>query len=298
LKITGRVTLDSSASFWRCLDFDNLREVKEFRMDFESGRHAGYQFAAESMKISSPHVPSGKELTQVLSYMPKLSVLTIKGCDKITGLGVVEQQQEEATASSSSRSREEEEIEAAEEGLLLLPPQLQVLEIASCPELRRLRLQTLCSLRTLWISNRLASSSSSFSFPSSLQSLHLYDMETLPPLSNLASLATLRIIKCGGDVRGLSSGLQVPIHGCLQKLTVLETTNFFSICPNSILSSLSSLVTDDVAGAVAAPICRLLSSSLTELSLSSNKEMERFTDEQDEALQLLTSLQHLQFAFC
>jgi hypothetical protein len=57
LEITGRVTLDSSASFWRCLDFDNLREVKEFWMDFESGRHAGYQFAAESMKISSPHVP-------------------------------------------------------------------------------------------------------------------------------------------------------------------------------------------------------------------------------------------------
>jgi len=100
------------------------------------------------------------------------------------------------------------------------------------------------------------------------------------------------------DLRGVSLGP----HGCLQKLTVVKTTNsFFSGPESSILSSsihLSSLETDDVAGALAAPICRFLSSSLTKLFLRKNEEMECFTEEQDQALQLLTSLQHLKFDHC
>jgi hypothetical protein len=54
-------------------------------------------------------------------------------------------------------------------------------------------------------------------------------------------------------------------------------------------------VTDDIAGVLAAPICTLLSSSLTELTLRGDKEVERFTEEQEEALQLLTSLEEIQF---
>jgi len=92
------------------------------------------------MRIYNVGATSGKKLTQVLSYMPKLSVLTVSECDKITGLGVLGQEEAAATASSSSRSREEgEEIEATaalvEEELLLLPPQLHELWIYSCPEL-------------------------------------------------------------------------------------------------------------------------------------------------------------------
>ncbi|EER96524.1 hypothetical protein BDA96_02G168100 [Sorghum bicolor] len=277
------VNLDSSAPFWRILDFNNLKEVKEFRIE---ARHA-----FDGRLWMKPRGTSGKELTQVLSYMPKLSGLSIEGCEKITGLGVVEQQ-EAVTACYSSRSREEEEeIEAAEEGLLLLPLKLQKLRIQDCPELslRPLHsgLQTLCSLSSLTIFmcpkffscyiDKASSSSSSFPlFPTSLQSLFLYGM----------------------DLRGVSLGP----HGCLQKLTVVKTTNsFFSGPESSILSSsihLSSLETDDVAGALAAPICRFLSSSLTKLFLRKNEEMECFTEEQDQALQLLTSLQHLKFDHC
>uniref|UniRef100_A0A0D3G0M7 AAA+ ATPase domain-containing protein n=1 Tax=Oryza barthii TaxID=65489 RepID=A0A0D3G0M7_9ORYZ len=46
------------------------------------------------------------------------------------------------------------------------------------------------------------------------------------------------------------------------------------------------------------PICMLLSSSLTMLVLRWNNEVEGFTKEQEEALQLLTSLQDLQFRKC
>jgi Leucine-rich repeat (LRR) protein len=55
---------------------------------------------------------------------------------------------------------------------------------------------------------------------------------------------------------------------------------------------------DDVAGVLALPICHLISSSLTKLSIGLNEEVERFTKEQEEALSFLTSLQELQFGWC
>uniref|UniRef100_A0A452Y0C3 Uncharacterized protein n=1 Tax=Aegilops tauschii subsp. strangulata TaxID=200361 RepID=A0A452Y0C3_AEGTS len=61
---------------------------------------------------------------------------------------------------------------------------------------------------------------------------------------------------------------------------------------------LQELETDEVAGVLTAPICRLLSSSLTKLSFEHNKEVECFTKEQEEALSLLRSLQDLQFQWC
>jgi hypothetical protein len=48
-------------------------------------------------------------------------------------------------------------------------------------------------------------------------------------------------------------------------------------------------------GAARTPICTLLSSSLTESTLRGDKEVERFTEEQEEALQLLTSLEEILF---
>ena len=55
---------------------------------------------------------------------------------------------------------------------------------------------------------------------------------------------------------------------------------------------------DDIAGVLATPTCSLLSSSLTRLEFSFDREVERFTEEQEKALQLLTSLQHLIFWKC
>ena len=62
-------------------------------------------------------------------------------------------------------------------------------------------------------------------------------------------------------------------------------------------SKLQLLLTDDVAGLLAVPICSFLSSSLTELLLNGdyNCKLERFTEEQGDALCLLTSLQELKF---
>ncbi|TKW32534.1 hypothetical protein SEVIR_2G173500v4 [Setaria viridis] len=301
---------DMTASFWTVLDFDKLTGLDKLSIGLCPLLPLdGLQKLSSTIKflhLSQCNMFSGKELGQMLSCMPQLSGLDIYGCKKITGLGVVEQ-------------LEEGKEEIATDGLLLLPPQLQRLEIWSCPELS-LRpdsphggekggglqgLAFLVSLRVWECPKFLASylpwpSSSCFPFPTSLQSLDLDGMETLAPLSNLASLTELSIAQCG-DLGGVDLG-HLLANGCLRELSVDETPNFFSIeCSEEPLElemlQLQSLETDDVASVLAAPICRLLSSSLTSLSIRM-RDMERFTKEQDEALQLLTSLQRLELSDC
>nr|CAB3453133.1 unnamed protein product [Digitaria exilis]CAB3503973.1 unnamed protein product [Digitaria exilis] len=315
-------------TFWKALDFDKLTGPVELSMKrcppMPLDALQRLSTTIKRLAISQLNSVNGKDLTQVLACLPKLSELEIEACKKITGLGVVEQQKE-----APSSSGEEEEIAPSDE-LLLLPPQLHDLEIISCPELS-LRpnspqggngggLQALSCLRSLEIvccpkflasySPSSSSPSSCFPFPASLQSLALSGVETLAPLSNLASLAELWIRGCGGSG---GSGLGCLLaHGCLHELSVYSTPNFFSIeCskedtpemleqgpPFPPSSELQSLFTDDIAGVLAAPVCTLLSSSLTSLTFDSKEEMERFTKEQGEALQLLTSLQQLKLSNC
>nr|UBY06952.1 NBS-LRR disease resistance protein [Dasypyrum villosum] len=287
----------------------------------------------------------GKELTQVLSYFPKLTQLVVISCEKITELGVVQLQTEMTTPSSSGNEIEiehaqaghhqtrGEEVEYAAEqggGLLLLPRQLEDLIIDECKELRLLSnpldkvndnprggggLQSLCSLQSLriyfcprFLSSYSPFASSCFPFPTSLQRLILWGvegMETLAPLSNLISLTSLIVSNCG-DLRG--EGLwPLVAQGSLTQLHISGTPKFFTgsepsrphdqEIPSSS-SKLESLWTDDFAGVLTAPICRLLSSSLTGLTFWENNEVECFTEEQEEALHLLNSLQDLIFWCC
>lgn len=128
-------------------------------------------------------------------------------------------------------------------------------------------------------------------------------------LSNLTFLTKLFIKDYGEYLRkGL---LPLLAQGQLSNLIVYRTYGLFAGVLDSILrgaqeeqeqlhllehsSKLQALETDDLAGNLVKPICRLLSSSLTNLSLQGNAEVECFTKEQEEAIQLLTSLQDLQF---
>jgi len=225
--------------------------------------------------------------------------------------------------------RGEEEIAAAapSEGLLLLPPLLQLQEmwIWDCENLvlclglldgdkdpgltGGVGLQGLRSLRSLDIRGcprflSYSSSPSCFPFPDSLEDLTLWGAvgtATLLPLSNLTSLTDLTIAVCG-DLRG--EGLRPLLaQGRLTKLSVYGTPNFFAgfeheqALPSSS-SKLQELKMDDAAGLLAAPIWPLLSSSLTQLDFWELDEVERFTKEQEEALQLLTSLERIRFEQC
>ncbi|XP_010231710.1 uncharacterized protein LOC100836242 isoform X2 [Brachypodium distachyon] len=261
--------------------------------------------------------------------------LGIERCEKIAGM--VLEHQKVATSPSAKKTElahrtghqpqqttGEEEVAAAREELLLLPPQLQQLSIWSCPNLVLStspgfgggggEFQSLCSLR--WLSvyfcpqffSYSSSASSCSPFPTSLQELILRGTggtEMLLPLSNLTSLTRLHVKRCG-DLRG--EGLwPLVAQGRLTSLHISTTPKFFSGAEpswpddeesSSSSSRVESMVIPCFAGVFTRPICRLLSSSLTELICWEDKEVERFTAEQEEALQLLTSLRELKFRDC
>uniref|UniRef100_A0A8R7TBG3 Disease resistance protein RPM1 n=1 Tax=Triticum urartu TaxID=4572 RepID=A0A8R7TBG3_TRIUA len=155
-------------------------------------------------------------------------------------------------------------------------------------------------------------------FPSSLQFLSLVGvegMETLEPLSNLSSLTRLELIRCGKDLKCQGLWSLLTTGGQLNKLRVTGSHRFFADWdPNPrraledaeggeewqtqlVSSTLRELWTDDIAGLLAAPVCTFLSSSLTKLQLWGDlcEGMELFSKEQEDALQLLSSLQELEF---
>ncbi|OEL35838.1 hypothetical protein BAE44_0003143 [Dichanthelium oligosanthes] len=110
------------------------------------------------------------------------------------------------------------------------------------------------------------------------------------------------------DLRG--EGLRLLLaQGRLTKLDLRQTPDFFSGSEPSLpheqefpspSSKLQKISTDDIAGLLSAPICALLSCSLTELEFWGNEdvELERFTKHQDEALQLLNSLEKITLWEC
>uniref|UniRef100_A0A0E0LFG3 AAA+ ATPase domain-containing protein n=1 Tax=Oryza punctata TaxID=4537 RepID=A0A0E0LFG3_ORYPU len=313
-----------------CLRILTIGDSSNVLSNVEAENTVGYQFPIEDLRIYDSGC-SGKELTLLLSLFPKLSRFSLKRCWKIRGLGVAEQKmtavsptcinklEDACLGQEQEQLRGEDEKSAADAGLLLLPHQLQDLSIGGISELilqfdslgdgtaGGLRgvgggLQGLHSLRVWGCPNFLSSyysssSSSCFPFPSSLQNLHLYSvggMETLAPLSNLSSLTTLFVWNCG-DLRGegMSSLLA---HGQLTGLCLLQTPKFFVGCGSNPLR-LQRLATDDITKVLAAPVCNLLASSLTELTIGWNDEVEHFTKEQSAALLLLSSIQDLQFLF-
>ncbi|KAM3393652.1 hypothetical protein ACQJBY_014402 [Aegilops geniculata] len=280
----------------------------------------------------------GKELTELLPHLPKLSKLAIRKCKNIKKL-VVGVDVRQTTQEASEMGGGEITAAATEEeddGVLLFPPHLcdslRELEFFFCRELVLVDpptlvpggggLQALRSLQRLTImSSPEFLSTFSFSchiFPSSLQFLEIWDvkgMGTLEPLSNLSSLTRLVLHFCGEDLK--CEGLQylLTTGGQLSKLEVNGSPGFFAGWdPNPrraledaeggeeqqtqlVSSTLRELWTDDIAGLLAAPVCRFLSSSLTKLQLFGNwcEGMERFSKEQEDALHLLSSLRELEF---
>ncbi|TVU16198.1 hypothetical protein EJB05_39750, partial [Eragrostis curvula] len=287
----------------------------------------GYRFPVECFDISSCSV-SGRELTELLSCFPKLSEFEISTCEKITRLSVasnVDQEQIGQHLGQQDATAEEEIAASVPEGMLLVPPQIQELCIYDNPELILVSstiddseeeagrtgkeggwLQGLTSLRKLviwdcphFLSSYSSSSSSVFLFPASLQQLFLFGVEateTLGPLSNLTSLTGLMVYECGG-LRG--EGLwPLLAQGHLTKLSVSGSPNFFAGSkPQECSPKLQELETDAAAGVLTADFCNLLASSLTELVLE-DVDVERFTKQQEDALLLLRSIQHLRFRRC
>jgi len=161
------------------------------------------------------------------------------------------------------RRAERDEVELSTtdvEGLVLLPPQLEVLAISDCPGLRLHPnslhvtdntvgeagggLQGLHSLREIYmnscpefLSSYLPYPSTCFPLPTSLQNLHLGDMRTLVSLSKLTSLHELSI--WGRPRLGAKKLSLWPLltQGCLTQLSLWNTPNCF-LGPYSEISGL------------------------------------------------------------
>ena len=288
-----------------------------------TARHGVYRFPVEELRISNCDT-KGKELTLLLSFLPNLSKLDMNRCENITGLGVVEHA-ETVSGEQQQQTRDDEEIiTASAAGVLLLPPQLQELRISDCPKVSLLfsnplhdndqhatteaglqRLRSLSHLDVSGCPELLSSysslSSSVFPFPTCLQVLCLRSvkhMETLQALSNLTSLTELYLYAWEQGLR--DEGLWTLLaHGRLTRLTLYTRSNFFAgsnpSWPHdkegySRSSKPLVLNTKYNTGVLAAPICSLLSSTLTVLFLLFGHEVECLTKEQEEALQLLTCL--------
>lgn len=283
-----------------------------------------WQLPVEHIEVQELCGNSGRDLTELLTHLPGLSKLKITDCGKITHLNVgVDLQQKISAASEVEKDEMPSPAAAAaeaeqekEDGLLLFPAhlsnKLSELVISHCPELVLLPdgggwLQSLRCLQRLklkktpkLLSAYLFSPPSRCLFPSSLQFLELNGVEgmgTVEPLSNLTSLTVLELRNCGEGLRCKGLEPLLTMGGQLSALIVYGNPRFFAGWdPNpSSSSKLQKLWTDDVAGFLAMPVCSLLSSSLTQLQLSGTHEMESFSNEQEEALHLLTSLLKLEF---
>nr|UBY07011.1 NBS-LRR disease resistance protein [Dasypyrum villosum] len=300
-----------------------------------------WQHPVEYIKMSKLNGNSGKELTELLPHLPKLSKLDICKCKNIKKLvvGVGVQQTTSEVSEMGGGEITEAAAEEEDDGVLLFPPHLcdslMELEFINCQELVLVDPPTLVpggggGLQALRSLQRLTIqfcpkflSTFSFSrhlFPSSLQFLTLWDVEglrTLEPLSNLSSLTRLELRGCGEDLKCQGLWSLLTTGGQLNELEVKGSPRFFADWdPNPrraledaeegeeqqtqfVSSTLQELRTDDIAGLFAAPVCRFLSSSLTKLRLDGygSKGKERFIKEQEDALQLLSSLQELEFCF-
>ena len=208
-----------------------------------------------------------------------------------------------------------EEAEVEDDGLLLLGSNLcrslRELTIYDCKCLSLAAphpllngheprgLQALGSLRTLGILrcpkflSEYSLDSPCYPFPTSVQVLTFHGAVDMKHLSNLTFLTRLYIedsenLKC----KDLAQDQ-------LSQLVIYRCPEFFvgwGLAQRS--SKLQMLYTDDFEGVLVKPICSLLSSCLVELVFHSNDEVESFTKKQEEALQLITSLQELRFQRC
>ncbi|XP_044982263.1 disease resistance protein RGA2-like [Hordeum vulgare subsp. vulgare] len=146
-------------------------------------------------------------------------------------------------------------------------------------------------------------------FPASLRKLDIWgesSIWSMALLSNLTSLTHLKLIMCD----------KLTVDGFNPLITVnLKELEVRNLSGNSVAADLLSevamakimqegsfqlekLKVDSISAVLVAPICNHLSATLHELVFSNDMREKGFTEEQENALQLLTSLRTLGFDLC
>jgi len=178
--------------------------------------------------------------------------------------------------------------------------------------LESVRIMYCDKLFSRWSMGGVASQTQSiiYPLPPSLKELCLAgEQSTLPMalLANLTSLTSLELFNCK-DIT--ADGFDPLITSNLERLRVLNKETY-SVAADVLAAvarttktmpagsfQLVSLDVDSISAVLVAPICSRLSPTLQWLSFHCDWRTEKFTEEQDEALRLLTSLRILSFNGC
>ncbi|XP_037467565.1 putative disease resistance protein At3g14460 [Triticum dicoccoides] len=136
---------------------------------------------------------------------------------------------------------------------------------------------------------------------------------SIAPLSNLTSLTRLGLLNCENIRMDGFNPLITLVN--LKELEVYNRDHPRSVAADLLSDlvmasraknvfpatgsfQLEKLEVDSSSAALVAPICALLADTLQELSFWYDKRVQSLTEEEENALQLLTSLQHLSFVEC
>ncbi|XP_037463425.1 putative disease resistance protein RGA4 [Triticum dicoccoides] len=248
--------------------------------------------SVKSLELHVSHLTS-KSSSEVLNCFPALSVLKIDGYKEECGMQF-----------PSSSSLQELTFSYCKEnggGIQEDNSLLQSLTISCCGEL-------FCQ----WPMEESGGAQTICPFPASLRKLDVEEepsMKSMGLLSNLTSLTTLSLKECSNlTVDGFNpliavNLIKLQVHRCntlaADMLSKVASQRAKLLLPAGYISRLEVLRVDDICGLLVAPICNLLAPALHTLEFESDDEwMEGFTEEQEKALQLLTSLQNITFFDC
>ncbi|XP_037467213.1 putative disease resistance protein RGA3 [Triticum dicoccoides] len=279
-------------------NLDKVEDMTVGRCDdlFAEGLDGSIVFrSVKSLKLDASHLTISKSSSsKVLNCFPALSVLEIVGGNEECGMQF-----------PSSSSLQKLTFSACK-GLVLVPVEkengggiqehkslLQSLIIFCCGKL-------FCR----W---PMGESEAICPFPASLRELVVYEepsMKSMAVLSNLTSLTTLRLLDCSNlTVDGFNPLIVVNLIKLrVRRCNTLAADLLSEVARAKLLAAgsfrLDKLRVDDISGLLVAPICNLLALALHTLEFQYDWRMENFTEEQEKALQLLTSLQKLFFSGC
>ncbi|XP_037455129.1 putative disease resistance protein RGA3 [Triticum dicoccoides] len=221
---------------------------------------------------------SGELFSMILRCFPALSQLTIKDCERL-------------------------ELMPVEDGGLSGLKMLQSFTGFSCGK-----------LFSRWPKGEVAGGAHAIKpFPTFLRELNIFlepSMQSIGLLSNLTSLTSLSLSSCDElTMDGFNPLMTVN----LKKLTVNginEEQDNISIA-GDLLSQiarsnlmhtgsfqLEEFEVDSISAVLTVPMCSHLAASLHTLRFCLDQRATTFTEEQEQALQLLTSLKHLEFSLC
>ncbi|KAM3215462.1 hypothetical protein ACQJBY_067467 [Aegilops geniculata] len=160
------------------------------------------------------------------------------------------------------------------------------------------QLLKLTSLRELRITGDSSFASMAvLSSHTSLTHLYLEDCENIEadgfnPLIAAVNLKEFAVHNRGGyRSRSVAADL-------LSEMVVAMASRTDVLLPSAGCFRLETLGVDSISAMLASPVCSLFATTLHTLIFQSDERVESLTEEEENALQLLTSLQHLYFWFC